>query len=185
MAVGIRQKFNGGTQANYDAAHAVMEVDTDPPAGMLVHSAGPGRGRLGHHRLLGVTRRVRHVRAGPADAAASSAWRQGIPESARREGVRGPQPPDGVVHRRLGQRVAHPPTDRRRPRAFSLGITARPASGGSVCRRPLGRGCRADSSALIRPALDIKTISRQAGLSAGSEVNRSPERPGRIARSLI
>jgi len=41
MAVGIRLKFSGGTQANYDAAHAIMEVDTDPPNGLLVHSAGP------------------------------------------------------------------------------------------------------------------------------------------------
>jgi hypothetical protein len=41
MAVGIRLKFAGGTQENYDAAHAVMEIATDPPAGMLVHSAGP------------------------------------------------------------------------------------------------------------------------------------------------
>lgn len=47
MAVGIRQKFSGGTQANYDAAHAVMEVDTDPPTGMLVHSAGPVEGGWG------------------------------------------------------------------------------------------------------------------------------------------
>ncbi len=47
MAVGIRQKFSGGTQANYDAAHAVMEVDTNPPAGMLVHSAGPVEGGWG------------------------------------------------------------------------------------------------------------------------------------------
>jgi len=47
MAVGIRQKFSGGTQANYDAAHAIMEVDTDPPAGMLVHSAGPVDGGWG------------------------------------------------------------------------------------------------------------------------------------------
>lgn len=41
MTVGIRLKFSGGTQANYDAAHAVMEIDTDPPAGLIVHSAGP------------------------------------------------------------------------------------------------------------------------------------------------
>jgi hypothetical protein len=47
MAVGIRQKFTGGTQANYDAAHEVMEVDTNPPAGMLVHSAGPVEGGWG------------------------------------------------------------------------------------------------------------------------------------------
>jgi hypothetical protein len=47
MAVGIRLKFDGGTQENYDAAHAVMEVDTDPPAGMIVHSAGPIEGGWG------------------------------------------------------------------------------------------------------------------------------------------
>ena len=47
MAVGIRLKFSGGTQANYDAAHAIMEVDTDPPAGMIVHSAGPIEGGWG------------------------------------------------------------------------------------------------------------------------------------------
>jgi hypothetical protein len=41
MAVGIRLKFAGGTQENYDAAHRVMEIDTDPPKGMIVHSAGP------------------------------------------------------------------------------------------------------------------------------------------------
>jgi hypothetical protein len=47
MAVGIRLKFDGGTQENYDAAHAVMEIDTDPPAGMIVHSAGPIEGGWG------------------------------------------------------------------------------------------------------------------------------------------
>jgi hypothetical protein len=47
MAVGIRQKFSGGTQAQYDAAHAIMEVDTDPPAGMLAHAAGPVDGGWG------------------------------------------------------------------------------------------------------------------------------------------
>ena len=47
MAVGIRLKFDGGTQENYDAAHAVMEVDTDPPAGMIFHSAGPIEGGWG------------------------------------------------------------------------------------------------------------------------------------------
>ncbi len=47
MAVGIRLKFAGGTQENYDAAHSVMEIDTDPPAGMIVHSAGPVDGGWG------------------------------------------------------------------------------------------------------------------------------------------
>jgi hypothetical protein len=43
MAVGIRLKFNRGTQQNYDAAHAIMDIDTNPPAGMIVHAAGPVR----------------------------------------------------------------------------------------------------------------------------------------------
>src|SRR6202023_1655817 len=47
MAVGIRLKFNGGTQENYDAAHAVMDIGTDPPEGMIVHSAGPVDGGWG------------------------------------------------------------------------------------------------------------------------------------------
>jgi hypothetical protein len=41
MAVGIRLKFSGGTQQNYDAAHAVMEIDSKPPEGMIFHMAGP------------------------------------------------------------------------------------------------------------------------------------------------
>jgi hypothetical protein len=47
MAVGIRLKFIGGTQENYDAAHAVMDTENDPPAGMIVHSAGPVDGGWG------------------------------------------------------------------------------------------------------------------------------------------
>ena len=47
MAVGIRLKFAGGTQENYDTAHGVMEIDTDPPKGMIVHSAGPVDGGWG------------------------------------------------------------------------------------------------------------------------------------------
>jgi len=41
MAVGLRLKFPGGTQAQYDAVHSKMNVDADPPAGMIFHSAGP------------------------------------------------------------------------------------------------------------------------------------------------
>jgi hypothetical protein len=40
MAVGIRLKFAGGTQANYEAAHSVMDIESNPPEGMIVHSAG-------------------------------------------------------------------------------------------------------------------------------------------------
>jgi hypothetical protein len=41
MAVGIRLKFAGGTQENYDAAHGVMEIESNPPEGLIVHAAGP------------------------------------------------------------------------------------------------------------------------------------------------
>jgi hypothetical protein len=41
MAVGIRLKFDGGTQEAYEAGHAAMEIDSNPPAGLIVHSAGP------------------------------------------------------------------------------------------------------------------------------------------------
>jgi len=47
MAVGIRLKFAGGTQAQYDAAHEVMKIESDPPVGMIVHSAGPVDGGWG------------------------------------------------------------------------------------------------------------------------------------------
>ena len=47
MAVGIRLKFAGGTQENYEAAHGVMDIESNPPEGMIVHSAGPVDGGWG------------------------------------------------------------------------------------------------------------------------------------------
>lgn len=41
MAVGLRLKFNGGTQEQYDAAHAQMGIDAEPPEGLIFHAAGP------------------------------------------------------------------------------------------------------------------------------------------------
>ena len=41
MAVGIRLKFEGGTQEQYDATHGHMLIDQNPPQGMIFHSAGP------------------------------------------------------------------------------------------------------------------------------------------------
>jgi hypothetical protein len=41
MAVGIRVKFIGGTQAQYDTVHAHMGIDAYPPEGLLFHAAGP------------------------------------------------------------------------------------------------------------------------------------------------
>ncbi len=41
MAVGLRLKFAGGTQEQYDAIHSHMRVDENPPAGLIFHTAGP------------------------------------------------------------------------------------------------------------------------------------------------
>ncbi len=47
MAVGLRLKFAGGTQEQYDAIHSHMGIDANPPAGMIFHSAGPIDGGWG------------------------------------------------------------------------------------------------------------------------------------------
>lgn len=41
MAVGLRIKFAGGTQQQYDATHGHMEIDSNPPEGNIFHAAGP------------------------------------------------------------------------------------------------------------------------------------------------
>jgi hypothetical protein len=41
MAIGLRIKFTGGTQEQYDALHAEMDVDANPPDGLLFHMGGP------------------------------------------------------------------------------------------------------------------------------------------------
>jgi hypothetical protein len=47
MAVGLRLKFSGGTEDQYRAVHSKMDVDNDPPEGMIFHSAGPIDGGWG------------------------------------------------------------------------------------------------------------------------------------------
>ncbi len=47
MAVGLRLKFEGGTQEQYDAIHSHMNVDGNPPPGLIFHSAGPIDGGWG------------------------------------------------------------------------------------------------------------------------------------------
>ncbi len=47
MAVGLRLKFEGGTQEQYDAVHGKMDIDADPPEGLIFHSAGPIDGGWG------------------------------------------------------------------------------------------------------------------------------------------
>jgi hypothetical protein len=41
MATGLRLKFAGGTQDQYDAVHEHLNIDADPPEGLIFHSAGP------------------------------------------------------------------------------------------------------------------------------------------------
>ncbi|HKB52133.1 MAG TPA: hypothetical protein VKC63_12000 [Solirubrobacterales bacterium] len=41
MAIGLRIKFAGGTQEQYEAVNAQMNVEEEPPAGLIFHSAGP------------------------------------------------------------------------------------------------------------------------------------------------
>jgi hypothetical protein len=41
MAIGLRLKITGGTQEQYDALHAQMGIDGDPPEGLIFHAAGP------------------------------------------------------------------------------------------------------------------------------------------------
>jgi hypothetical protein len=47
MAVGLRMKFPGGTQQQYDATHAHLNTESDPPQGLIFHSAGPIEGGWG------------------------------------------------------------------------------------------------------------------------------------------
>lgn len=41
MAIGLRLKFVGGNQEQYDTMHSHMGVDQNPPDGLILHSAGP------------------------------------------------------------------------------------------------------------------------------------------------
>ncbi|MGO9487590.1 MAG: hypothetical protein ACLQBB_01010 [Solirubrobacteraceae bacterium] len=47
MAIGLRLRFDGGTQEQYDAVHSQMNIDSNPPAGMIFHAAGPIEGGWG------------------------------------------------------------------------------------------------------------------------------------------
>lgn len=41
MAVGIRIKFAGLTQEQFDRVNAQVDPDSNPPAGLLFHASGP------------------------------------------------------------------------------------------------------------------------------------------------
>jgi len=41
MAIGLRLRFEGGTQEQYDAVHGQVDVDNNPPEGLIFHASGP------------------------------------------------------------------------------------------------------------------------------------------------
>jgi hypothetical protein len=47
MAIGLRAKFEGGTQEQYEAVHGHMDVDANPPQGLIFHMSGPVDGGWG------------------------------------------------------------------------------------------------------------------------------------------
>jgi hypothetical protein len=47
MAIGLRMKFDGGTQEQYQAIHSHMGIDENPPEGLIFHSSGPIDGGWG------------------------------------------------------------------------------------------------------------------------------------------
>lgn len=47
MAVGLRIKFDDGTQEQYGAVNAQMNVEEDRPDGLIFHAAGPIDGGWG------------------------------------------------------------------------------------------------------------------------------------------
>jgi hypothetical protein len=47
MAVGLRLKFPGATQQQYDTTHGHIDMASNPPEGLIFHSAGPIEGGWG------------------------------------------------------------------------------------------------------------------------------------------
>lgn len=47
MAIGLRLKFEGGTQEQYDAINAGVDADSNPPEGLIFHAGGPIEGGWG------------------------------------------------------------------------------------------------------------------------------------------
>jgi hypothetical protein len=71
MAVGIMLKFDGGTQQQYDAVHSHLGLDSNPPEGLILHSAGPideGWGVIDFWESAEAFDRYQSERLGPAIA---------------------------------------------------------------------------------------------------------------------
>lgn len=72
MAIGLRMKIEGGTAEMYDALDGGMNIDADPPEGLIFHAAGPiegGWGILDFWESRAHFDRFQESRLGPAMAA--------------------------------------------------------------------------------------------------------------------
>jgi hypothetical protein len=72
MAIGLRIKFDGGTQEQYDAVNDQMGVDQNPPEGLVFHAGGPiegGWGVIDFWESRELFDRFQQDRLGPAIAA--------------------------------------------------------------------------------------------------------------------
>ncbi len=83
MAIGLRLRFAGGTQEQYEAINAQMGVEAEPPDGLIFHAAGPveeGWGILDFWESREHFDRFQQERLGPAVAALGDQAPPGPPD---------------------------------------------------------------------------------------------------------
>ena len=83
MAIGLRMKIVGGTAEMYEAVDRNLGVESDPPEGLIFHSAGPidgGWGIIDFWESREHFDRFAESRLGPAIAAAGDDGPDGPPD---------------------------------------------------------------------------------------------------------
>jgi hypothetical protein len=83
MAIGLRIKVPGGSQEMYDTVQERMNVDSDPPEGLIFHSGGPideGWGVIDFWESREHFDRFQESRLGPALAALGEDGPDGAPD---------------------------------------------------------------------------------------------------------
>jgi hypothetical protein len=83
MAIGLRIKFEGGTREQYEAVNAEIDVESNPPEGLIFHAAGPvedGWGVLDFWESREYFDRFFEGRIGPAIEALGDRAPQGPPD---------------------------------------------------------------------------------------------------------
>src|SRR5256885_12188676 len=111
MAIGIRLKFNGGTQEQYDTVHGHMNIDGNPPVGLIFHSAGPideGWGVLDFWESRDAFDRFASERLGPGNQELGGRRQVRPPGHHPVPGAPHPQPP--VLHTKTPPPTGAPPS---------------------------------------------------------------------------